>query len=602
MLRCALFAVAVCATLPNTQAAGPELNGNWLLSYALATGDQGVCILKVETTGGRPTASVASAPKGAEFAVSNFAATDKEVTFNLKQTNTIQGREIVTDLKFVGTPGKDGKVVYGSIGPDTAAPRRAKLTATDKTELTPADRLVKSAAGDAYAKVNDLLLKPTQIQIKLQQEKDDAARQGLMKERAAAVAEQNQKLPGLLREVIAKHPDSVAAAESAMLLLRNAQTKLNPDEAAKMAEVVRKQSEPYGPRFATANLTALAEAVAPRKDVGPLLLKLVEPLATGLTDKTKAADQAKVLTLYKTALTNAGRAAEAKEVDSRLAKLEPKLDEEYLAAVPPFKPTAYAGRKESGANQVAVMELFTGAQCPPCVAADVAFDALLKAYKPSELILIQYHVHIPGPDPLTNADTQARAQYYGVSSAPTSIFNGKPAARGGGGMAQGEGKFNEYAGVINPLLEKKTDVKLTGKATRTGDKIAIAVEVGGAAGGDLKLRLLVVEESVRYVGGNQIRFHHHVVRAMPGGADGVAVKDKTFKHTATADVADIRAAVTKYLDGFVAKSGPFRGTMPAVDLKHLKVIALVQNDKTREIVQAAQFDLGEKSAGGTGGQ
>ena len=53
------------------------------------------------------------------------------------------------------------------------------------------------------------------------------------------------------------------------------------------------------------------------------------------------------------------------------------------------------------------MELFTGAQCPPCVAADVAFDVLEKTYKPADLVLIQYHLHIPGPDPLTNAASEA---------------------------------------------------------------------------------------------------------------------------------------------------------------------------------------------------
>lgn len=35
----------------------------------------------------------------------------------------------------------------------------------------------------------------------------------------------------------------------------------------------------------------------------------------------------------------------------------------------------------------------------------------------------------------------------------------------------------------------------------------------------MKLRVLVVEESVKYTGGNKL-LHHHVVRAMPLGADG----------------------------------------------------------------------------------
>ena len=286
-----------------------------------------------------------------------------------------------------------------------------------------------------------------------------------------------------------------------------------------------------------------------------------------------------------------------------LAKLDAVLDAEYLKSVPPFKPTAYAGRKDQSANRVAVMELFTGAQCPPCVATDAAFDALMKTYKPADVVLIQYHVHIPGPDPLTIPESVARFDYYrkefpeAVRGAPTSVFNGKPQAGGGGAMTASENKYNQYTGVIDPLLEKTTAVKVAGKATRAGDKIDIQLEVTEGAGDDMKLRVLVVEESVKYVGGNQMRFHHHVVRAMPGGAGGVAITDKTFKHTATTDLAEVRKELTKYLDEY-GKTRPFSKPDRPMEMKELKVIALVQNDKTKEIVQAVQIEVEGKVAGG----
>ena len=293
------------------------------------------------------------------------------------------------------------------------------------------------------------------------------------------------------------------------------------------------------------------------------------------------------------------------EIDGGARKVESKIDAEYLKSVPPFKPTAFAGRKDKEANQVVMMELFTGAQCPPCVAADVAFDALQKTYKPTDLVLVQYHMHIPGPDPMTNTDTTARWDYYrklfpydpdkrtGIGGVPTSLFNGKPATGGGGGMAASENKFQQYANVINPLLEKTSTVKVAGKAKRQGDKIDIAVEVANGDGEDMKLRLLVVEETVKYAGSNGIRFHHQVVRAMPGGADGVALKDKAFKHTATVDLADVRKELTKYLDDFVAANPnrPFARPDRPMDMKAVRVIAMVQNDKTGEIVQTMQIEV-----------
>ena len=157
-------------------------------------------------------------------------------------------------------------------------------------------------------------------------------------------------------------------------------------------------------------------------------------------------------------------------------------------------------------------------------------------------------------------------------------------------MAGSENKFKQYIGVIDPILEKTAEVKLAGKAKRVGDKLDIAVEVNGADGDDMKLRLLVVEEDVKYVGGNALRFHHQVVRAMPGGADGIAVKDKAFKHTATVNLADVRKELTKYLDEYAANRAFPKPERP-MEMKHMRVIALVQNDKTQEIVQALQMEV-----------
>ena len=59
-----------------------------------------------------------------------------------------------------------------------------------------------------------------------------------------------------------------------------------------------------------------------------------------------------------------------------------------------------------------------------------------------------------------------------------------------------------YRGVIDELLEEPAGVKLTAHARRQGDHINIEAEVGdlAAPGSNKKLRLLLTEETVRYVG------------------------------------------------------------------------------------------------------
>ena len=71
---------------------------------------------------------------------------------------------------------------------------------------------------------------------------------------------------------------------------------------------------------------------------------------------------------------------------------------------------------------------------------------------------------------------------------------------------------------------------------------ATAAEVPNP-GEKVRLRLVLVEEAVRYVGANQARFHHHIVRDLPGGAAGVPLKAKTGKQQATVDLAQLRANV-----------------------------------------------------------
>ena len=161
-------------------------------------------------------------------------------------------------------------------------------------------------------------------------------------------------------------------------------------------------------------------------------------------------------------------------------------------------------------------------------------------------MLLQYHLHIPGPDPLTNPDTMARQKFYAadIRGVPSSIFNGKSEGGGGGNMANSEVKFKQYSGIIDGILEKTTEVTVSAKATLDGDTLSIEAAVGGLkeVGDDLKLRLVVAEESIRYVGTNGIRFHHNVVRALPGGAAGVAIKDlKGGAHSAKLNLPEARA-------------------------------------------------------------
>jgi hypothetical protein len=427
-------------------------------------------------------------------------------------------------------------------------------------------------------------------------EKDKEKKKELRAEADKLEAEFDAKFPDLYRAVVKEHATTVSASEAANGLLANSEkAKVTPDEATALTKLILKNAEAYGPRFANPTASRLGDAILRQKGLEAVALIALEPAAKALKDTDKLDQQYNTLYSYSLALEAAKRTDDLKSVSARLAKLDAALDKEYHETVPPFKPKAFGGREDQ--SRVAVLELFTGAQCPPCVAADVAFDALLKSYKATDVVLLQYHMHIPGPDPLTNPASIARWDYYSelfpsaIRGTPSTLFNGKAASGGGGYMEHSEDKYKDYVKLLDSSLKQTSALKLAGTATRDGDKISIALDVKGSeANESAKVRLLLVEDVIKYVGGNRIRFHHQVVRAMPGGPAGAALKDG--KITQTADVAAIRSELTKYLDEYAAKERPFPyPKIRPLDLKELKVVALVQDDKTGEILQAAQFDV-----------
>jgi uncharacterized glyoxalase superfamily protein PhnB len=383
------------------------------------------------------------------------------------------------------------------------------------------------------------------------------------------------------RETISSSSSSASQVfDAALTLLADASAKkAKAEEVRSWASKAMKLSDGYGHRWQIDLASRIAEALASQKEFAAEAVQYARQAERMLGTADDPGVQRRVLSALSQALASAGKADEAKEVEAKLDK------------IPLFKYSKYAGR-DGKADQVVAIELFTGAECPPCVAADVAFDYLAKTYPGKDVVLMQYHLHIPGPDPLTNADTEARSKYYEIRGTPSIFFNGKADAEGGGRIGAAKAKYDEYVAVIKPLLEKKAKADVKVSAQRKDAKIEITGTVDNLEkpGDDLRLRFVLVEERVKYQGGNKQDTHHYVVRDLPGGVKGLALKEKSSKHTATVDLAELRKKLTAYLEGY-EKSEGFPNKERPLDLKKLKVVALVQNDATKEILQAAQVEI-----------
>jgi hypothetical protein len=386
-------------------------------------------------------------------------------------------------------------------------------------------------------------------------------------------------------------------------------------EAAKVVDVIKRWSDeakPYGDAWLNEVRFRALRALGTSKSFAKLAVKLALELDKTVSDEELEKKNVVVGLLASTA-RQSGMEELAKDAEARHAKFEDRLDEEYLKHVPPFTPTPYPGRKNPKANQVVLMEFFTGAECPPCVAADVAFDALLMTYKPTEFIGLQYHLPIPGPDPMTNDDSEQRQNYYEsvIAGTPSTLFNGKLEGRDGGSLADSEAKYMEFRPIIDKVLETTKGAEITLSATRSGDQIKFtaAARVVEGAGVDAQgqdgekskekkpsskpvLRLALTEESIRYVAGNNIRFHHNVVRSFPGGAQGIDLEHGKVKVEGTVDLAALKSQIESYLSD-LAKTTSLPTPLPAAKLDKLSLVAFVQDDSDKTVLGAISVPVNQ---------
>lgn len=299
-----------------------------------------------------------------------------------------------------------------------------------------------------------------------------------------------------------------------------------------------------------------------------------------------------------------------KEKHGSLDGLEAALDETYTKHVEKIFAEA---REKAGPlpepgewKRVLLTEVFTGTACEPCIAADLAAELLHRDLPQDRSIVLCYHNHIPAPDPLTNMDCEARATFYGVKGTPAVVVNGVVPVNAGGTFApeyviesyrQLRGPIDHFLKLIAnpPEAEKKPpEVTITAKAEATEAEdlrkknLLVSVSVDGVPEEELKnvrLRLAVVEDNIPLVAPNGVRRHVMVVRALLGGAKGIAAKQGVLKYDLPLPLAELKGRQMGYLAQFEqGKRIKFR--VKPLEYKPLQLVAFVQHEQTKEVLQA----------------
>ena len=101
-----------------------------------------------------------------------------------------------------------------------------------------------------------------------------------------------------------------------------------------------------------------------------------------------------------------------------------------LALIPALALASVPVGDAAAAPRTVLAELFGDASCTECVTARTSLEQLETAVAESTVVWLEYHAGLLG-----NADTAARAGYYGDPARPTAVFDGTLTHTGGPGSA-----------------------------------------------------------------------------------------------------------------------------------------------------------------------
>ena len=246
------------------------------------------------------------------------------------------------------------------------------------------------------------------------------------------------------------------------------------------------------------------------------------------------------------------------------------------------------------AGRSVLCELFTTVRADSAVAAELSTAALARRLGANRLIVVRYHPldaarrNQGGGDPLSNDASLSRLSFYRGRSLPAIYLDGRRLPSTDGLLADTKRVHGLIFREIAKRLSVTSDWKMTlsAKRTPTAVQVKAGAQSSGAADGEYRMRLLLVEEKVMMpAASNGVRVQEMVVRWQIDGGEGVAPKDGKFAVSESLSIDEVRKQLSDDLARFERLQGMNFPEKP-LELKSLFVIGLIQEETTREVLQS----------------
>ena len=178
-----------------------------------------------------------------------------------------------------------------------------------------------------------------------------------------------------------------------------------------------------------------------------------------------------------------------------------------------FMSTVFAQTKDNVARECVLFEIFTGVRCPYCPAAANGIAQMME--EGLAIAPVAYHTTAFSTEEYYTNETNARANYYSISSYPTLKADGVTGMSGGGNANENMysyymNYYNQRINVPSPFTIDLSYEPVDGTSCRVNCTVT---QVGDCNGSDVRVFIALTQSNID-VGWQGMQGLHHVCRDM----------------------------------------------------------------------------------------
>ncbi len=229
----------------------------------------------------------------------------------------------------------------------------------------------------------------------------------------------------------------------------------------------------------------------------------------------------------------------------------------------------------SQAQRVVLIEEGSNASCGPCAAANPGFHALTTPFETAnEVVVLKYQWYFPGFDPMHNhnvAEANARVSYYSQNGVPFGVLDGNVFVDH---IASFTGSMISNRVSVPSPFEIDIDAQMDTSFTEINVDVDVTAAMDYSAP-NLKLRIAVIEKHIHFEtapGSNGETDFYNIMKKFLPGSGGIDLDD-SFTSGMSQSFSESWTHANVY------------------SIPELAVVAFIQDDATKEVLQAGMVDV-----------